>query len=165
MNPAWVHALVLVCVFGAVVLGVEAVVRWAARNREEGEAIHGRLKMIGRGANRGDKLNLLRRSGSGVPLGLPPVIDHFAHRIDRMLLQAQTRLETPRLLLILLIAPIALFFGLLTLMLARWGMSISVGRIIISATFACLLGAALPLFAVNWKATRTRKKIEEQFPV
>jgi tight adherence protein B len=82
-----------------------------------------------------------------------------------MLLQAQTTIETPRLLLVILIAPIAIFFGLLVLMSYWWGIGISMGRLMISATFACLLGAVLPLMVFNFKATRTRKKIEEQFPV
>jgi tight adherence protein B len=82
-----------------------------------------------------------------------------------MRLQAQTTIETPRLLLIIMIAPIAVFFALLVLMSYWWGIGISMGRLMISATFACLLGAVLPLMAFNFKATRTRKKIEEQFPV
>lgn len=165
MNPAWIHALVLVCVFGAVVLAAEAAVRWAARNREEGQAIHGRLKTIARPANRAEQVDFLRRAAARVPEGLPPIVQHLAQRLDRMLLQAQTHMETPRLLLIILIAPIAIFFGLLVLMSTWWGIGISFGRIVISATFACLLGTALPLMVVNFLATRTRKKIEQQFPV
>ena len=164
MNPAWIHAVVLVCVFGAVVLAAEAVIRWGASNRAEGQAIHGRLKMIGRSPSR-EHINLLRRTGASVPEGLPPIVDKFAHNLDRMLLQARLPIETPRLLLIILIAPVAIFFGLLLLMSTWWGVGISVGRIVISATFSFVLGAALPLMAVNWMATRTRKKIEAQFPV
>jgi len=164
MNPAWIHAVVLVCVFGAVVLAAEAVIRWGASNRAEGQAIHGRLKMIGRSPSR-EHINLLRRTGASVPEGLPPIVDKFAHNLDRMLLQARLPIETPRLLLIILIAPVAIFFALLLLMSMWWGVGISVGRIVISATFSFVLGAALPLMAVNWMATRTRKKIEAQFPV
>jgi tight adherence protein B len=165
MNPAWIHALVLVCVFGGVVLAAEAAIRWAAQNREQAQAIQGRLQTIGRPTNRGEQIDFLRRTASRVPEGLPPIIRQFAQRIDRMLLQAQTRMETPRILLIILIAPIAIFFGLMLLMSSWWGIGISLGRIVISATFACLLGAVLPLMAVNFRATRTRKKIEDQFPV
>lgn len=165
MNAAWIHAAVLVCVFGAVVLAAEAVLRWAARNRAEGHAVHWRLKTIGRGGGRNPDVPLLRRTGASVPEGLPPVVEDFAHRVDRMLLQARLSIETPRLLLIILIAPAAIFFGLLLLMSTWWGIGIGVGRIVISATFAVVLGAVLPLMAVNWRATRTRKKMEEQFPV
>src|SRR5947208_456747 len=116
MNPAWIHALVLVCVFGAVVLGAEATLRWAGRNREESRAIHGRLQTIGRPTSRAEQLEFLRRAATRIPEGLPPVVHRFASRLDRMLMQAQMRMETPRLLLVILIAPIAIFFGLLLLM-------------------------------------------------
>jgi tight adherence protein B len=46
-----------------------------------------------------------------------------------------------------------------------WGIGISFGRIVISATFAIVLGALLPVMALNFRSTRTRKKMEEQFPV
>ena len=71
MNPAWIRALVLVCVFAAVVLAVEVLVRWLSSNRAEGKAINVRLRMIGRGQSRGDTMNVLRRTASWVPTGLP----------------------------------------------------------------------------------------------
>ena len=164
MNPAWIHAVVLVCVFGAVVLVAEAGVRWLASNRSEHQAIRWRMKLLGRGGSRGEHA-ALRRTDSSVPEGLPAPIDHFAQRLDRMLMQARMPMQTPRLLLIMLLAPVAIFFGMLLLMSLWWGIGISFGRIVISATFAGVLGAAIPLMYVNWRATRTRKKIEEQFPV
>jgi tight adherence protein B len=165
MNPAWIHAVVLVCVFGAVVLAAESAIRWLASSRSESQAIRWRLKLIGRGGNRGEQASNLRRSESSVPQGLPPALDRFAHNLDRMLMQARMPIQTPRLLLILLVAPVAIFFGLLLLMSIWWGIGISFGRIVISATFAGVLGAAIPLMFVNWRATKTRKKVEEQFPV
>ena len=75
MNPLWLRALALVCIFGAVVLAVEVLVRWMASSRAEGKAINLRLKMIGKGRSHGETMNLLRRSGSAVPPGLPPLLD------------------------------------------------------------------------------------------
>ena len=164
MNPTWIRALVLVCIFAAVVLAVEALVAWMASNRAEGRAINLRLKMIGRGQTHGETMNLLRRASSSVPDGLPPVIDRLARKLERMLMQAQVTMGTGRLMLIILIAPIALFF-LLILVMTTSGIGIGVGRLLISATFAGALGAALPLMFLNFKATRTRKKMQEQFPV
>ena len=82
-----------------------------------------------------------------------------------MLMQAQMTMPTRRLMLIMLLAPIAIFFAMLLLMVADGASAIGFGRIVISATFAVLLGAALPLMVLNFKATRTRKKMQEQFPV
>jgi len=166
MNPAWIRALILVCIFAAVVLIAEVVVGRITRNRADTKAIQWRLKFIGRGGGGGpDSVSSLRRAASSVPDGLPPMIAHMAHRLERMLIQARLSIETPRLLLIILLAPLAIFFGMLLLMAFSWGVGISFGRIMICAAFAFALGAALPLMFINWKATRARKKIEEQFPV
>lgn len=164
MNPLWLRALALVCIFGAVVLAVEVLVRWMASSRAEGKAINLRLKMIGKGRSHGETMNLLRRSGSAVPPGLPPLLDRAAHRFERMLMQAQLTIPTARLMLMILIAPVAIFFLILMLMVAA-GMGVSFGRIVMSAAFAGALGAALPLMFLNFRATRTRKKMQEQFPV
>jgi tight adherence protein B len=82
-----------------------------------------------------------------------------------MLMQAQVTIATPRLMLGILLAPIVIFFLMLLLMSFWWGIGISVGRLVISLAFAVALGAALPLMVLNFKATRTRKKMQEQFPV
>jgi tight adherence protein B len=164
MNPMWTRALILVCVFAAVVVLAEVVVRWLATNRAEGKAINLRLKLIGRGRGREETLNILRR-GSSVPQGLPPFLDRLGHKFERMLLQAQVTVSTGRLMLGILIAPIAIFFVLLLLSSLWWGIGVSFGRIFMSATFALVLGAGLPLMLLNFQATRTRKKMQEQFPV
>jgi tight adherence protein B len=164
MNPIWLRALALVCIFGAVVLAVEVLVRSVASNRAGDKAINLRLKMIGRGRSHGETLNLLRRADSSVPQGLPPPLEAWARKFERMLMQAQLTVPTGRLMLMILVAPVALFFGILLAMAAS-GMGISFGRIVICATFAGALGAALPLMMLNFKATRTRKKMQDQFPV
>jgi tight adherence protein B len=165
MNPAWIRPLILVCVFAAVVIATETLARWLASNRAEGRAINLRLKLIGRGRDRAEAMNLLRRTTSSVPQGLPPMIDRLARRLERMLMQAQVTIATPRLMLGILLAPIVIFFLMLLLMSFWWGIGISVGRLVISLAFAVALGAALPLMVLNFKATRTRKKMQEQFPV
>ena len=164
MNPIWIRAVALVCIFAAVVLAVEVLVNWVASSRAEGRAINLRLKMIGHGRSRGETMSLLKRSDSAVPEGLPPAIDKLARRFERMLMQAQVTIPTGRLMLLILLAPLALFLAILIAMNAA-GMGISFGRILITATFSGLLGAALPLMAFNWKATRTRKRMQDQFPV
>ncbi|HKX92479.1 MAG TPA: type II secretion system F family protein [Sphingomicrobium sp.] len=164
MNPVWLRALALVCLFGAVVLVVEVLVRSLASSRAEKGAINLRLKMIGRGRTHGEAMNLLRRADSAVPKGLPPVLDRLAHKFERMLMQAQLTIPTGRLMLMIVIAPVVLFFSLVMIM-ATVGLGISFGRLLISAAFAGALGGALPLMLLNFRATRTRKKMEEQFPV
>lgn len=165
MNPMWIRALVLICVFGAVVVAAETIARWLATNRAEGHAINLRLKLIGHGRNREEAMNMLRRRGSSVPQGLPPLLDQLGHKFERMLMQAQVTTPTGTLMLGILVAPVAIFFVLMLLMSLWWGIGISFGRIFMSGTFALVLGAALPLMLLNFRATRTRKKMQEQFPV
>ena len=163
MNPAWIRALALVCIFGAVALAVETLVRFVVSSRAEGPAVNLRLKMIGRGGSGAEALSLLRRASS-VPAGLPPVLMGSALRFERMLMQAQLTIPTGRLMLLIMIAPLVVFFGVVVAMLVA-GIGVSAGRILLAVTFAVALGAAVPLMALNFAATRMRKKIQEQFPV
>lgn len=165
MSPIWIRTLVLVCIFGAVVLAAETALRAFASARAEGRAINLRLTLIARGRTTGETLNILRRSDSSMPQGLPPMLNAMAQRFERMLMQAQLTIPTGRLMLFVFLAPLAIFFLMLLLMSVRWGIGINLGRIFISATFALVLGAMLPLMAIRFKAARTRKRIQEQFPV
>lgn len=165
MNPAWTHALILLFTFVSVVLAAETLAQSFAANRAEEKAIHWRMRFLGRGRRSDDSFSSLRRPGSSIPKGLPEPLNTFALSMERMLVQARISIETPRLLLILLLAPMAVFFGLLMLMALRWGIGISFGRGLMSATFALVIGGVLPLMFINWRATRTKKRIDEQFPI
>ena len=165
MNPSWIRAVVLVCTFAAVVLAAEVLIQWYVSKRSQGKAINLRLQMIGSGRSTAEAISLLRRTASSVPVGLPDNLDRLARKFERMLMQAQVTVSTARLMLGILVAPIAIFFLMLLLMSAWWGVGISSGRILISAVFAIVTGAVLPLMYLNAKATRTRKKMQEQFPV
>jgi tight adherence protein B len=164
MNPVWLRALALVCLFGAVVLVVELLVRTLVKGRAEGHAINLRLKMIGRGRSHGETMNLLRRAESALPNGLPPAVERAGRKFERMLMQAQLTIQTPRLMLIVLIAPLAIFFGSLVVMFAT-GVGVGFGRLVLIAAFAGALGVGLPLMFINFRANRTRKKMQDQFPV
>jgi len=164
MNPTWLKALALVCTFGAVFIIIEILVRTLVKGRVEGHAINLRLKMIGKGRSHGETLNLLRRADSAIPTGLPPFLVGTAHKFERMLMQAQLTIPTGQLMLLILLAPVAVFFLILIVMFGL-GMGVSAGRLLMIATFAGAIGAGLPLMILNFKATRTRKKMQEQFPV
>lgn len=165
MNPVWIKAFVLVLIFAAVVMSAEVLVRWIASKRIQSKAINLRLQIIGSGRSHGDALIILRRRSSAISDGLPPALEAIARKLERMLIQAQVTVPTARLMLAILVAPIAVFFGMLLLMSLWWGIGVSSGRILISAVFAVILGAALPLMVLSHKATAKRKKMQEQFPV
>lgn len=164
MNDNWLKALVLACTFGAVLLLVEVVVGWMASNRSEGKAINLRLRMIGEGRDREQTMSLLRRRDSALPTGLPPILLHFGQRFERMLIAAQVTVPTGRLMLMILLAPVAIFFAILVIM-TLLGVPIALGRILMVATFAVAAGGLLPLMFLQFKANRTRKKMQDQFPI
>lgn len=163
MNDAWLKALILGCTFGAVLLLVEVLVGWMANSRSEGKAINLRLRMIAEGRDREQSMSLLRRRDSALPTGLPPLLKHFGQKFERMLVAAQVTIPTGRLMLIILIAPIAIFFAIL-LVMALLGIPVALGRIVMIGTFAAVVGAFLPLMFLQFKANRTRKKMQDQFP-
>jgi len=163
VTETWLKALILVCTFGAVLLLVEVLVSSFASSRMAGNAINLRLKLIAQGRSRDETLGLLRRRSSALPANLPEGIKRLGERFERMLIKAQVAVPTGRLMLILLIAPIALFF-LLLLVMGALGFAIGPGRLLIVATFAAALGAFLPILVLQYKAAKTRKKMEEQFP-
>jgi tight adherence protein B len=81
-----------------------------------------------------------------------------------MLVAAQLTIPTGQLMLFILVGPIVLFF-LILLVCVIVGVPIAWGRVLLIATFSGVVGAALPLMALQVKANRTRKRMIEQFPV
>jgi tight adherence protein B len=164
MNDMWLKALILACTFGAVVLVVESAVRWLANSRAEGKAINLRLKLIAQGHSREETMSLLRRHSSALPAGLPAALQRIGQKFERTLIAAQVAIPTGRLMLGILLAPIGMFFFILVLMTVL-GAPIALGRLVMIGTFSVAAGAFLPLMLLQLKANRTRKRMEEQFPV
>jgi len=164
MSDSWLRAIVLALVFAAVVFAVERIVAVAVGRRLESQAINQRLDLISRGVSRGDAMQLLRRSASNIPDGLPDVIARPAIAFEKMLMAAGVAMPTGRLMLVLLLAPVLIFLAIvLFLMLGDAGLG--TGRILLIGTFSFLLGAGLPMLYFNFRATRMRKKMQDQFPV
>jgi tight adherence protein B len=164
MNEAWLKALILGCTFGAVLLLVEVLVGYFANSRSTGKAINLRLRMISEGRDREQTMSLLRRRESALPSNLPPLLLHLGQKFERMLIAAQVTVPTGRLMLIILLAPVAIFFAIVLLMAAA-GAGIAFGRLLMVGTFAVVIGAFLPIMFLQFKANRTRKKMQDQFPV
>jgi tight adherence protein B len=164
MSDAWLKALILAAIFGAVLIAVDTVVRWLAHSRSEGKAINLRLSLIKLGRTTGETLTLLKRSESALPPGLPEPILRLGRRFERTLMMAQVTIATPRLMLILLLAPFLILFGIILMMFAV-GMPLGVGRLLLLGTFSFGLGLFIPLLALQVRANRMRKKMQDQFPV
>ena len=164
MSDNWIKALILAAIFGAVLLAVDTLVGWIAKAHSEGRAINLRLKLIRQGFTRGEALHLLKRSDSMLPGNLPAPLLAIGTRFERMLQTAQVTIATPRLMLILMIAPFALLFSILLLMVAA-GIPVGFGRVVLLATFSIVVGSFIPLLVLQVRANRMRKKMQDQFPV
>jgi tight adherence protein B len=164
MNDMWIRAVVLVCTFGAIFLLAEAIVSSMARSRTVSKAINSRLRMIAEGRTRAEALNLLRRQTSTVEGFLPRIMVPLGMKFERLLIAARVRAPTSRVLVILAIAPLVLFLIMVFAIMIPGGV-LSFGRIILLLAFSTALGFAIPFMVLQMKANRTRRKMQEQFPI
>ena len=164
MSDIWLKAIVLILIFAAVAFAVERVVATIVGRRLQTAAINQRLDLINRGLSRGEAMQLLRRRTSDLPDWLPSTVRGVALRFEKMLMAAGLSIETNKLMLSLIIAPIALFFAIVLLMVMA-GVALGGGRLFMLATFAIVVGAGLPILYLQVRANRMRKKIQDQFPV
>lgn len=163
MNETWLKPLILVCIFGTVMMLADVIIRGLATRRLEGLAINRRLTLIGEGHTRGETLKLLRRAKVELPQGLPAWLVRYAETLGRLIDQAQLNVPTHRLLIALLAAPVAVFL-LAMLIVITSGIAVGSGRLLMLATFAVAVGGVLPMRLLQIKASRARKKIQDQFP-
>jgi tight adherence protein B len=164
MSDTLVRIVILAALFGAVLLAVDTIVGWFAHARSEGRAINLRLKLIKEGRTTGEALTLLKRTDSALPEGLPEPILRIGHKFERMLMTAQVTMPTPRLMLLLLLAPCVLLFAMLLFMVAS-SIPVGFGRVLLLATFSVVLGLFIPVLVLQVRANRMRKKMQDQFPV
>jgi len=164
MSETWIRAVVLVCTFGAVLLLVETLVSALARTRTVRREINQRLRVIASGRSREEALSVLRRPVNDLPDRLSPWLGKMVLKFERMMIAAQIRAPIGRLLTIIVAAPVLVFL-IVTLLVGLAGGAMSFGRILLIGTFAVVVGVLLPILLVQVKANRTRKKMQEQFPV
>ncbi|MCL6741406.1 type II secretion system F family protein [Sphingomonas sp. RB56-2] len=164
MSDVWLRAIVLVLVFAAVVFAVERVVSVMVGRKLESQAINQRLDLISRGVSRGEAMQLLRRQTSNLADLVPNLIARPIIAFEKTLMAAGIAMPTGRLMLALALAPLLIFLALILFMIIG-EVALGSGRVLLLATFSFLVGAALPMFYFNLRATRMRKKMQDQFPV
>ena len=164
MNETWIKILVLTCVFGAVLLLAEGLIRWAAESREHGRAVNFRLKLIGQGRTRGQTLTLLREARPNLASFAPAALESLARRFDRLVSSARLKMPATRLFALLALSPVLLLLLLVVFVLATGGV-IASGRLLLLTTFALAGGLGVPLMILRFKATKMRQRMQEQFPV
>ena len=163
MDGQWTRALVLILLFAAIVLMVERLIGAALIKRAGGREVNRRLDAIAHGSSRSDTAVMLRRHIATLP-DLPPYLARPAMAFERMLMAARVSMPASQLLIAVLVAPLALFviMGLLMFMLHQ---PFGFGRLMLLAVASLAIGAGIPLFWLQLRATRQRKLFIDQFPV
>ena len=164
MSDIWLRPLVLVCIFGAVVLLVEVLVSSLGHSRSVSKAINARLRLIAGGRSRSETLTTLRRDSWDAAGFFPPMLVPAAVKFERMLVAARVRAPAARVLALLVSTPVALFL-LIVLVTFLTGGVMSVGRVVLLIVFSAAAGLAIPMLILQMKANRTRRKMQEQFPI
>ena len=164
MSDLWIRALFLILLFAATVLIVERVAGSMIVHRSTERARNMRQEAIARGATRAQTMGFLRRDLGSLQDKLPAALAGPAIKIERMLMMAGTMLPTQRLFWMLMFGPVLLFAGL-SLLLIMLGMPLGAGRLLLLLVASVSLGAGVPLFVLQYRANRRRKKFQEQFPV
>lgn len=164
MNDLWIRGLVMILLFAAIVLVVERIAGSLIIRRATGRARNMRLNAIAGGSTRAEAMGLLRRDFNRLPDNLPPFLGRMVVRIEKMLMMAGASVSSQRLLWGLVLLPLVLFSAF-SLVLLALGMSLGFGRFFLLAVMALAIGTLLPLFFLQFRANRRRRKFQEQFPV
>lgn len=161
---SWLRIVVLVLVFAAVLLLAEALVGSYLRTRSQGREINQRLSMIGRGVPRGEVMTRLRRREFGITDSLPTWLQGMGRAFDRTLMASGLTLSTGQIALALLASP-AILLALMIIVMLILGSPVGPGRLLLVTTIALAVGAGIPWLMLQMKATRRRRKMQEQFPI
>ena len=163
MSPLLLRLLLLIVVFAAVLLAIEAGYSYVRTSRRTGRAMNERLRLIQRGVDRGRILARLRR-GTSRAARLPGAAGKIVFRLERLLAGAGLRVPTSRLLLYLVLAAI-LVFTLSSITAMMVGIALNAGKLLLFATFAVAAGFGLPFMLVLRLADRRRRRMVQQFPI
>lgn len=163
MSPLLLRLLVLILVFAAVLLAIEAGYSYIRTSRRTGRAMNERLRLIQRGVDRGRILARLRRDTSSAAWLSGPA-GRIVVRLERLLAGAGLRVPTSRLLLYLILGAILVFI-IASISATIAGIALNAGKLLLFATFAMAAGFGLPFMLVLRLADRRRRRMVQQFPI
>lgn len=158
-----VRILLLICVFAAVVLGVEWLVSTVRTGRAGALAVNQRLALIARYQDRDRAYGRLRRTArtyDHLPRPLAAIVGRYA----RLVAAAGIRRDPAAILLAMaaVVGGIAIGGPLAAMTLA---MRVTVGVLLLFAAIGAAFGIGLPLLLLSRRADKRRKHLIEQFPL
>jgi len=164
MSSATLRILLLVLVFAAALLAVEAGLQWWRSSRQSGRAVNLRLQLIAKGFGREAIASRLRRDIGEGRIVLPGPFAGMGRSLDGLLRSTGYDITPIRLLSFMLLATGFLF---VTISLAALfaGYSVTLGHLVMVGSFSGIVGLGLPLLWMTRRADARRKRLAEQFPV
>lgn len=164
MTAEIIRIFVLLAVFAAVFLIIQAVGVSYAKSRSYRGAVNKRLRMISSGQDRELVIGqLIKNRPSGLP-ELPELFALPAERLQRNLFAANISLTVGQLLFFMILGFVGLLL-VLVLAAVSVGYSLGVGTIFMIGMFSLAAGIVMPLFIIGQLAQARRKKMEYQFPI
>ena len=164
MTALLIRLAVLVAIFAGMFLLSQVLLQGIFNRRAETKAVNRRLELLKAGITTDQIGDLLRK-------GVPDWVGTDANLLQRLYYRfqctvriADIRAEPRTMIAISLVALV----GITTLLLfLAWftGRRVTVGTIELVCLISFALTVAMPLFLINWRKEKRRRKMEEQFPV
>ncbi|WP_338468482.1 type II secretion system F family protein [Novosphingobium sp. ZN18A2] len=159
-----IRIVVLLAIFASIFVVSQIALSGIWRSRARSAAINKRLRMIKEGASREEIAVHLRKNAPDEFPNLPVPVAKMLRAFQRSLFAAAVPLTMSQAL-----AAIGAFFlvvfVVMALAAALWGFALHAGVVVMIGAVAAAIAIAMPLFILNNRARRRRKKVEEQFPV
>jgi len=164
MSDTSLRVLILLLIFGATLFVVDVALQWMRSAHNRNRAVNKRLDMIAHGADQATIAAKLRRDSLAGAIDLPGALSGPGKRLEKMLRTSGLPFSPVQIAAWMVMAAFGIF--LVTLAVAvLTGFGITLGVVVMIATFAGVVGVALPLLVFSRKADRRHKRLMEQFPV
>ncbi|MEP5938629.1 MAG: type II secretion system F family protein [Erythrobacter sp.] len=164
MTAEIVRIFILLAVFAAVFLIIQASATSYAKNRTYKGAVNERLRMISSGQDRETVLGKLMKNRPGSDSNLPPFLAGMEEEFEKMVFASRIRLTVGQLTMIMGIGLVAVFLVLL-LSVAAFGTGLGIGTVLIVGLVSICLAIVIPWMVISRMAAAQRKKMEYQFPI
>ncbi|MDC8754814.1 type II secretion system F family protein [Erythrobacter sp. sf7] len=164
MTDAIIKIGILLALFAATFIIVQAMlnVAWARRSRLN--TINQRLRMISEGRTREEVVSVLRKNSGTDFSAFPQPIAGWLTALERALRSAGIQFQTSQV-----IFGMAVAFGLLVAVIgvaaSMSGFAMTQGTVLLILTLAFCVAVLLPILVISASGQRRRKRMEEQFPV
>lgn len=155
---------ILLALFAATFIVVQAVLNAAWARRSRLNTINQRMKMISQGRSREEIISVLRKNNGGDFSAFPQPFASWLTSLERSIRAAGIPFQTSQVLF-----GMAVGFGVMVALIgiaaAMNGFAMSTGTTLLIVTIAFCASVLLPVLVISAIGQRRRKRVEEQFPI